>query len=478
MHQRVTVPVPNWSLLYLTSEWIIRLSMLVYVPQRRSAAAARAWLVFIFLVPWAGLAVFALIGRIRVPSRRRASHQRAFERVRAVMGELTPRPGPAEIDARDKHAAVLVERLGGFAAVPGNQVELLPDYQGAIDRLVRDIDGAQLRVHLLFYIFAADPIGRSVVAALERAARRGVSCRVLMDAVGSAAGLARLGPGLRAAGVEVIAAFPMGPFRRSARADLRNHRKIACIDGTIGYVGSQNIVGPDFIPGCPNEELMARVRGPVVLQLEAVVLADRYEETEQAVDLGPSLRYPDAAGTSVAQVLPSGPEYPYENQKALLCSVLHGASERVVVTTPYFVPDEPFLLAMETAVVRGAEVHLIVPARSNKAITLWAQRSHYERLLEAGVRIHCYAPRFLHAKHVTIDGRIAIIGSVNIDIRSFALDCEVNLVVYDPAVVRSLEQIQARAFAGSREVSRAEWRQRSLAARVVENTARLADSLL
>jgi cardiolipin synthase len=474
----VTVPLPHWSLLYLASEWIIRLSMLVYVPQRRSAAAARAWLVLIFLVPWAGLAVFALIGRIRVPLRRRARHQRALERVRAVLAELTPAPGPAEIDARDRHAAALVERLGGFAAVPGNEVELLPDYQGAIDRLVRDIDAARLRVHLLFYIFAPDAVGRSVAAALERAARRGVSCRVLMDAVGSAPGLARIGPGLRAAGVEVIATLPVGSLRRSARADLRNHRKIACIDGTLGYVGSQNIVSPDFIPGFPNEELLARVRGPAVLQLEAVLLADRYEETEESVDLGPSLRYPDAAGASVAQVLPSGPEYAYENQQALLCSLLHGASERVVVTTPYFVPDEPFLLAMETAVVRGAEVHLVVPARSNKAITLWAQRSHYDRLLEAGVRIHLYAPRFLHAKHVTVDGRIAVIGSVNIDIRSFALDCEVSLVVYDPEVVRSLEQIQARVFKDSHELSPAEWRQRSLAARVAENTARLADSLL
>ena len=177
-------------------------------------------------------------------------------------------------------------------------------------------------------------------------------------------------------------------------------------------------------------------------------------------------------------MLPSGPLYPHENPQALLCSLLHGSSERVVITTPYFVPDEPFLVALETAAVRGAEVHLVVPERSNKPITQWAQRSHYERLLDAGVHIHLYAPRFLHAKHVTIDGRIAVIGSVNIDIRSFALDSEVSLIIYDREVVKSFAAIHTRYFAGSHELSRDHWRRRSVLAKIAENTARLADSLL
>jgi cardiolipin synthase len=471
---------PSWALVYLISEWTIRLGMLIYVPQRRAAAAARAWLVFIFLVPWAGLAVYLLIGRIWLPSVRRRRRELADERVRAILREIAgPSAAPGALDQPDAHVARLAERLGGFGALGGNQIELLPDYDGVIDRLVADIDAARSHVHMLFYIFAADQTGRRVAEAVERAARRGVACRVLMDALGSSAGLRRLGPGLRAAGVEVIATLPVGLFRGSAaRADLRNHRKIACIDGEIGYVGSQNIVGPEFVRNYPNEELMARVRGPIVLHLEAVVLADRYEETGQRPPPEQAPRYPEPAGASVAQVLPSGPGYRHENHQALLCSLLSGANERVVITTPYFVPDEPFLLALETAVVRGAEVHLIVPERSNKAVTKWAQRSHYQRLLEAGVRVHLYAPRFLHAKHVTIDGRVAIVGSVNIDIRSFELDCEISLLVYDRAVVAALEAIHARHFAASRELSAAEWERRPLPARLLENTARLADTLL
>jgi len=471
---------PSWALVYLISEWTIRLGMLIYVPQRRTAAAARAWLVFIFLVPWAGLAVYLLIGRIWLPSVRRQRRELADERVRSILREIEgPAAAPCALEPPDVHVARLAQRLGGFDPLAGNHVELLPDYDGVIDRLIADIDAARSHVHLLFYIFAADPTGRRVAEAVERAARRGIACRVLMDALGSAAGLRRLGPGLRAAGAEVIATLPVGLFRGSAaRADLRNHRKIACVDGEIGYVGSQNIVGAEFIRGRPNEELMARVRGPIVLQLEAVLLADRFEETGQRPPPEQAPRYPEPAGSSVAQVLPSGPGYRHENHKALLCSLLSGANERVVITTPYFVPDEPFLLALETAVVRGAEVHLIVPESSNKAVTKWAQRSHYQRLLEAGVHVHLYPPRFLHAKHVTVDRRIAIVGSVNIDIRSFELDCEISLLVYDRAVVEALEAIQTRHIAASHELSAAEWDRRPLMSRVVENTARLADTLL
>ncbi|HXX31663.1 MAG TPA: cardiolipin synthase [Myxococcaceae bacterium] len=471
----------SWGLLYVLSEWAIRLVMLVYVPQRRSADAARAWLVLIFLVPWVGLGLYALIGRIRYPRRRRIDEERAAERIRTVLTEVRSHAvfRPPRLDGAAARTAQLVERLGDFAPMGGNQVELLPDYGPAIDRLVADIDAAHHHVHLLFYIFAADATGRRVSEAVERAARRGVSCRVLMDAVGSAGGLRRLGPPLRAAGAEVIATLRVGFFRRNAaRLDLRNHRKIAVIDGKVGYVGSQNIVDPGFIPAYPNEELLARVTGPVVVELQAVLLADRYQETEHRLDTSVLLPPRETSGESVAQVLPSGPGYRHENQQALLCALLHEAAERVVITTPYFVPDEPFLQSMETAAVRGVAVHLIVPEHSNKVVTNWAQQSHYTRLLEAGIHIHLYAPHFLHAKHVTVDRSVAVVGSVNMDIRSFALDSEVSLLVYDPAVVAAFERVQAHYLARSRELSREAWRRRPLLARVAQNTARLADSLL
>ncbi|HVM49563.1 MAG TPA: cardiolipin synthase [Candidatus Acidoferrum sp.] len=470
----------NWSLAYLASEWIIRFVMLVYVPQRRSAAASRTWLLLIFLLPWPGLLLYAVFGRIYVPRRRIEMQERASRRIREVQSQRKPGDFEAErLSSTIRSLMHLARQLGDFEAVSGNSVELLTDYMGSISRLVADIDAAQESVHLLYYIFEADEVGWRVGDALTRAAKRGVECRVLMDAVGSKRGLRKLAPALRAAGVEVHAALAAGFFRRNAaRFDLRNHRKLAVIDNRVGYTGSQNLVNGKFVAGYPNEELQARLTGPIVAQLQAVFLADHFFETDQV----PAYQehFPELAptGHSPAQLLPSGPGYGHENGQEFLVALLYAARQRVVITTPYFVPDEPVLQAISAARLRGVEVHLVVSLHANQLVTQLAQRSFYEALLECGVQIHRYQPRFLHAKHLTVDEEIAVLGSTNIDIRSFALNAEINLVVYDPAVVGALRNVQKRYFENSLKLSAEEWQRRPLIQKVLQNSARLADSLL
>jgi cardiolipin synthase A/B len=471
----------DWSLLYLISEWSIRLAMFIYVPQRRSTAAARTWLLFIFLLPWPGLFLYWLFGRIYLPAHRLKMQGRASEFVRRAQEQIGARVTvDPELPAVFKFVPGLGHKLGDFETLPGNQLELLLDYTETIDRLIADIDSAHRNVHLLFYIFRADKTGWRVGEALERAAARGVTCRVLMDAVGSRQGVKKLAPKLRSRGVEVREMLPVGLFRRNAaRFDLRNHRKIVVIDGRVGYTGSQNIVNPEFVKGYPNEELMARLTGPGVAQLQAMFLADNYFETGVVLEreeLFPDLVY---AGNSPVQVLPSGPGYGQENGRELIIAMLYGARERIVITTPYFVPDEPFLNAIRAASLRdGVEVHLVLSMHANQMITQLAQRSYYDDLLEAGIQIHLYRPRFLHAKHLTIDNDIALIGSTNMDIRSFALNAEVNLLVYDVAVVQQLRAVQERYFANSDRLEGATWNRRPLGARVAQNTARLMDSFL
>jgi cardiolipin synthase len=250
------------------------------------------------------------------------------------------------------------------------------------------------------------------------------------------------------------------------------------IDGRLGYTGSQNVVDPSFLPDHPNEELMAGVMGPVVAQLQAVFMIDWFLETNQRLDfelLAPPLA---GAGGTAAQVLPSGPGYPLENTRDLFITLLYSARSRVVITTPYFVPDEPFLQAMRTTAMRGVAVHLVVSKHANQPFTQFAQRAYYEDLLAAGVNIHLYRPRFLHAKHLSIDDQVAVFGSTNIDIRSFALNAELALVVFDSAVVGDLARIQERYFANSDLLEPEEWNRRSLASKVAQNVARLADSFL
>ena len=470
----------HWSLLYLISEWVIRFVMLIYVPQRRSAAASRTWLLFIFLLPWPGLALYWLFGRIYLPARRVQMQERASRFIREaqaqVGAQVTAEPA---LPPALQYIPALAQQLGDFETLAGNDVELLPDYAGTIERIITDIEAAQQHVHLLFYIFLPDQTGQRVAEALERAATRGVSCRVLMDAVGSRQGLERLAPKMRARGVEVLEMLPVGLFRRNAaRFDLRNHRKIVVIDGRVGYTGSQNIVNPEFVKGYANEELMVRVTGPVVAQLQTMFLADHYFETGNVFDA--QQLYPKLVGTgsSPAQLVPSGPGYRRENGRELIIAMLYGARERIVITTPYFVPDEPFLHAVCAARLRrGIEVHLVLSKHANQLITQFAQRSYYDDLLDAGIEIHLYRPHFLHAKHMTIDDHIALIGSTNMDIRSFALNAELNLIVYDPAIVRQLRAMQERYFANSELLESALWKC-PLGARIVQNTARLMDSFL
>ncbi len=471
----------EWSWLFVLSEWAIRIAMLFYVPQRRNPAAARTWLLLIFLEPWLGLAIYAAIGRISLPRRRLALQTRASARIRAVLDQWLVNAHFAEPDIAPElsQAVTLARNLGDLGIVDGNAFELIDDSEAMIARLIADIDAARIHVHLLFYIFEDDATGRRVADAAIRAAGRGVKCRVLMDGAGSARALKRLAPKMRAGGVSVLAMLPVGIFRqKAARFDLRNHRKIVVIDGCIGYAGSQNIADAESEPGLVSEDLTVRVRGPVVSQLQVIFLADRFIEVEQRIDTPDLFPAPTQPGTAAAQALPSGPGYRYANAQKTMVALIHGARERVAITTPYFIPDDAFLQAMQTAVLRGVEVHLVVSARADHRFVRHAQESYYEALLEAGVHIHRYRPRFLHAKHMSIDDSVAFIGSSNVDLRSFTLNNEISLLIYAAEVVEKLRAIEERYFASSELLTAKKWARRPLWLKVLQNTARLADSLL
>jgi cardiolipin synthase len=284
---------------------------------------------------------------------------------------------------------------------------------------------------------------------------------------------------LAGAGVSAHLVLPVRLLRRrSTRADLRNHRKIVVIDGQIGYIGSQNIVDADFNPRVTNQELVVRVSGPAVLGLQAVFVADWFLETDQVLkdpDLFPE---PIRSGHVVAQVLPSGPDYPEAGVERVIEALIHGAHERVVITTPYFIPSEALLHALETAVLRGVEVHIILSKPVDQILVHLAQCSYYAELLDAGVKIHLYRDKLVHAKHLSIDKDVSLIGSSNMDMRSFTLNSEISLVVFDRELTGHLHTEQARYFAGSDHLLASQWTTRSLARKVTENIARLLTPLL
>src|SRR6516165_2398249 len=321
-----------WAWIFFIGEWAIRLTMLVVVPLRRTPAAAKGWLLLIFFEPWVGLLLYLLIGRAKLPRRRREKVAKLPHAMARVIARLDNHPNVfhPEVDPALAQAIALAENLGHCPILGGNAVELLVDYQGTINRLAGDIDQAANHVHLLFYIFEDDHATAPVVEALGRAAKRGVRCWVLADAIGSRTGLRTLRPKLTALGVAVQEMLPLSlvPWKK-ARLDLRNHRKIAIIDGRVGYTGSQNLVAAEFKEGITYEELMVRVTGPVVLELQFVFAADWFLETSEVLDGESEFPGPEIVGGIPAQALPSGPAFPTQNNQRLIVALVHGARKRV-----------------------------------------------------------------------------------------------------------------------------------------------------
>ncbi|MHC9083563.1 cardiolipin synthase [Luteimonas sp. RIT-PG2_3] len=467
----------NASVWILVIDWVIRIGALLWIPSRTRPAAARSWLLLVGFVPLAGLPLYLFFGHPWL-SRERIQRQRLASQVirdeQALLADLRWTPGPHGADAE---MVPLLERLGDFMPTHGNAVQLLDDYDGSLQALLADIDAASERVHLLYYLMFDDAVGEAVVEALERAAARGATCRVLLDAVGAKRGLRHYACRLRQAGVQVHAMLPGGlRWRRSGRMDLRNHRKIAVIDNRAAYVGSQNLADAGFIREFPNRELVARVQGPVLAHLEAVFASDWYIETGERLDVIPTLALPDA--DVATQLLPSGPAYPFENARDTVNALIHLARRRVVLVTPYFIPDDATLSALRIAALSGVDVQLILSASNNQRLTAWAQSSYYAELVDSGVRIALYRPHFLHAKHLSIDEDIALVGSINLDIRSFALNAEIGLVCYDRAVVAQLRAIEDAYLAEADTVSADTLRRRPAWRRSLEGIARLADSFL
>lgn len=473
--------IPQWEVIYYCSEWVIRLIMLVVIT-RKQRTGAMAWLLIIFFIPWLGLLLYLFLANDRLPARRIEKHSELRDELSALSERFEGHPSleHPDLGPKNEQKVQLAEHLGSMPILGGNDVELFTDSNATIDRLIADIDAAEHHIHLLFYIWSTDATAERVNQALERAAKRGVCCRVLVDAVGGGKMLKHRAPSLRTNGVDVRPAMQVSLWRRkAARFDLRNHRKIAVIDGHIGYTGSQNIVEPGYgHVDITWHDLMVRLTGPVVLELQAIFLTDWYFEVHE-IHTGDDV-FPDPrnTGSIPAQVLPSGPSYATENFQRLVVAALYNARERVTITTPYFVPDEPFMQALEVAVMRGIEVRLIVPQRFDQKLVAAASRSYYERLLKGKVKLFLYTEGLIHSKTMRIDDDLALIGTSNFDIRSFALNYEVSVLFYGPDVNTSLGDVQNGYLDKCVELTREEWDKRPFWDRVGQNIAKLFSPLL
>ncbi len=316
--------------------------------------------------------------------------------------------------------------------------------------MVADIDAAADHVHVLFYIWLPDRNGCRIAEALKRAAARGVTCRAMADDLGSRSLIrSEHWAAMRAAGVHVAAGMPIGnPLLRAlnGRIDLRNHRKIVVIDDRITYCGSQNCADPEFLVKAkyaPWVDAVMRFEGPIARQNQFLFASDWMTYVDE--DLDAILRAPLPApvpGGFVAQVIGTGPTVRYSAMPEMFAALLFAARREVVLTTPYYVPDESMHNALCTTAYRGVDTTIVFPARNDSRVVGAASRSYYADLLGAGVRIHEYEGGLLHTKSVTVDGEVTLIGSANMDRRSFELNYENNILFHDCALTASMRARQ------------------------------------
>jgi cardiolipin synthase len=479
------------ELLYNESPWLIlklvELAVVLRIMLRphRTPSSRIAWIVVVAVVPVAGVIAYFLLGEVNVGRRHLQAQNNARETLPEASSIGAGVADGEDLTGRFRPLFNLGQSIYGFRPLPGNRAQLMRDSNSAIEAMVADIDGAERHVHLLFYIWLEDNNGLKVVEALKRATARGVVCRAMADGLGSRAMIDSMQwRAMREAGVKLAVALPLGnPLLRPTRgrADLRNHRKIVVIDGKVSYCGSQNCADPEFrvkAKYAPWVDILLRFEGPVVAQNQHLFACDWMSTVKEDLTGSCLKTLPPLSGDMVAQVIGTGPSYRHSAMPEMFVGLMYSARKELRITTPYFVPNESMLEALSALCNRGVKTTLILPARNDSAFVGATSRSCYADLLAAGIELHEFQGGLLHAKTLTVDGEVSLIGSANMDRRSLDLNFENNILLRDAGVTQQIYQRQQDYLGQSRRVSAEEVAAWSLPSRLWNNAAALLSPVL
>lgn len=481
--------VPPWvDTTLVVIDMLIRVVAICWIPYNRKPSVALGWLMAIFLIPYVGLVAFLIIGSTYLPRGRRERQTHMNDLIREQLGDQPILGNCTHLREMDLAAAKLNYKLGALPMAGGNSLKFLHDNHESMRIMAEAVDQAKEYVHFEFYIVAYDESSAPLLDALFRAHRRGVKVHIMVDQLGSAGypGYRKLVKLLNSSGVSWRRSLPIRPWRGEyQRPDLRNHRKILVIDGELGFSGSQNVIDRSYNKRANLrkklawKDLMLRVEGPLVDELNALFISDWYSETGDLLLDEIDQELPAVDSGVMAQVVPSGPGFETENNLRLINHLIYNAERRIVICSPYFIPDDSLKMALTTAAQSGIEIHLIVCEKGDQFFPHYGQRSYYENLLLSGIKIHLYpAPTVLHSKFMLIDDDVAFIGSSNMDQRSFALNLEVSLLFLDKTVAAELEDVADAYLEECFEVDYTEWCDRPLHLKALENVCRLTSGLL
>lgn len=430
--------------------------------RNREPASRIAWVVIILVLPLVGITAYILFGETSIGRRRVARMQQVLTKINTtVLGVKPDKHGPdTPLTEHYEHLFKVATSINQFQPTGGNSGQLLANSNATIDALVADIDAATDHVHLIFYIWLTDTNGLKIVEALKRAAARNVTCRAIADGLGSRSMIRSPSwKEMKQAGVQVADALPIGflllrPLR--GRIDLRNHRKIVVIDNRITYSGSQNCADPEFrvkAKYAPWVDIMLRFEGPIARQNQQIFASDWLAHVDDNLD-DILQEEPNNEQTGfTAQAIGTGPTVRYSAMPELFVSLMYSARRELRITTPYFVPNEAMQEALCAAARRGVPTTIIFPKRNDSWVVAAASHSYYEALLRAGVRIFEFKGGLLHTKSLIIDREVSLIGSANMDRRSFELNYENNILFYDTTLTEAVRQRQEHYLADSDEVT-------------------------
>jgi len=407
------------------------------VLQRRAPVSTLAWIMVLNLMPVLGLVVYHYFGPRRVRRQRlKRWHQKAVLMSQTDLAALGAGQPPAPLWAR-QHTR-LIQTACGIAPSSAHRVELLASGGATLEALLREVAQARRHIHLEYYIFDPDRTGTRLLQALTERARAGVQVRLLVDAIGSAKLLSRRGRALldelRDAGGELAVFHPRRLDRLRPLVNLRTHRKIVVVDGHAGFVGGINLTDDENEQVRPHDayrDTHLLIRGGAVRWLQYVFLKDWHYAEGRPPGHDAHLLPDQPPGSLPIQIVASGPDTDMEGMHRAMIDALNLARQRIWLATPYFVPTEAALMALTNAALRGVQVKLMVPERSDSRIVSAAARSYYAELQAAGVLVFEYRGRVLHAKTLVVDEAYGLVGSANFDNRSFRLNFEVAAVVFD-----------------------------------------------
>ncbi|OXM82648.1 cardiolipin synthase [Paenibacillus rigui] len=457
--------------------------------ERRNVISTWAWLMVLLFLPGVGFIIYLLVGKTFNGRRLKAMTDETREEFNAVSRQQTEQIEQGVMHYVDPtmeayHDMMHMNLMSSRYSVltQDNQVDIFTDGQSKFESLFEAIEKAELYIHLQYYIVRADVLGRQLISLLAKKAREGVEVRLLYDDVGSYGLRKSILKPLLEAGGEAAAFFPSRIRYLNLRLNYRNHRKVCVIDGKWGYIGGFNVgdeyLGLDPKLGCWRDTHL-KLEGSAVKVLQAHFMMDWNRTSAPSISYEAKYFSEDMHPHGVGmQIVSSGPHSNRQQIKNAYIKMIHSAKRSICIQSPYFVPDESLLNALKMAALSGIDVKVMIPDRPDHFFVFWASRSYLGELLDNGVRCFLYEKGFLHAKTLVIDGKVASVGTANIDIRSFKLNFEINAFIYDTATATRLQQLFMNDLDHSVEVTIDSYRRRSYGSQIKESFARLLSPLL